>query len=178
VDTDRETCYNNAVLEKSVKQTILEEDADMSDEMKKLSEKQLDAVSGGTTANLVAAYDVLAGKYGEGQDRVNRLSAAGYNYNDVQSLVNALCKGYGPVANDVMNGKYGNGEDRRRRLTAAGFNYDAVQHLVNGLAKGYGPVAADVINGRYGNNQQRINALRAAGYDPYLVQDLVNAMLK
>ena len=108
MDTDRETCYNNAVLEKSVKQTILEEDADMSDEMKKLSEKQLDAVSGGTTANLVAAYDVLAGKYGEGQDRVNRLSAAGYNYNDVQSLVNALCKGYGPVAADVVNGRYGN----------------------------------------------------------------------
>ena len=136
MDTDRETCYNNAVLEKSVKQTILEEDADMSDEMKKLSEKQLDAVSGGTTANLVAAYDVLAGKYGEGQDRVNRLSAAGYNYNDVQSLVNALCKGYGPVATDVINGRYGNNAARRASLIRAGYDPDQVQNLVNNMVWG------------------------------------------
>lgn len=136
MDTDRETCYNNAVLEKSVKQTILEEDADMSDEMKKLSEKQLDAVSGGTTANLVAAYDVLAGKYGEGQDRVNRLSAAGYNYNDVQSLVNALCKGYGPVAADVVNGRYGNNAARRANLIRAGYDPDQVQNLVNNMVWG------------------------------------------
>lgn len=136
MDTDRETCYNNTVLEKSVKQTILEEDADMSDEMKKLSEKQLDAVSGGTTANLVAAYDVLAGKYGEGQDRVNRLSAAGYNYNDVQSLVNALCKGYGPVAADVVNGRYGNNAARRANLIRAGYDPDQVQNLVNNMVWG------------------------------------------
>ena len=136
MDTDREICYNNAVLEKSVKQTIHEEDADMSDEMKKLSEKQLDAVSGGTTANLVAAYDVLAGKYGEGQDRVNRLSAAGYNYNDVQSLVNALCKGYGPVAADVVNGRYGNNAARRANLIRAGYDPDQVQNLVNNMVWG------------------------------------------
>ena len=136
MDTDRETCYNNAVLEKSVKQTIHEEDADMSDEMKKISEKQLDAVSGGTTANLVAAYDVLAGKYGEGQDRVNRLSAAGYNYNDVQSLVNALCKGYGPVAADVVNGRYGNNAARRANLIRAGYDPDQVQNLVNNMVWG------------------------------------------
>lgn len=136
MDTDRETCYNNAVLEKSVKRTIHEEDTDMSDEMKKLSEKQLDAVSGGTTANLVAAYDVLAGKYGEGQDRVNRLSAAGYNYNDVQSLVNALCKGYGPVAADVVNGRYGNNAARRANLIRAGYDPDQVQNLVNNMVWG------------------------------------------
>ena len=136
MDTDRETCYNNAVLEKSVKQTIHEEITDMSDEMKKLSEKQLDAVSGGTTANLVAAYDVLAGKYGEGQDRVNRLSAAGYNYNDVQSLVNALCKGYGPVAADVVNGRYGNNAARRANLIRAGYDPDQVQNLVNNMVWG------------------------------------------
>ena len=136
MDTDRETCYNNAVLEKSVKRTIHEEDTDMSDEMKKLSEKQLDTVSGGVTANLVAAYDVLAGKYGEGQDRVNRLGAAGYNYNDVQSLVNALCKGYGPVAADVVNGRYGNNAARRANLIRAGYDPDQVQNLVNNMVWG------------------------------------------
>ena len=93
-------------------------------------------VSGGTTANLVAAYDVLAGKYGEGQDRVNRLSAAGYNYNDVQSLVNALCKGYGPVATDVINGRYGNNAARRASLIRAGYDPDQVQNLVNNMVWG------------------------------------------
>ena len=105
----------------------------MNNEMKKLSEQQLNAVSGGMTANLSAAYDVLAGKYGEGQDRVNRLTAAGYNYDDVQGLVNALCKGYGPVAADVINGKYGNDAVRRANLIRAGYNPDQVQNLVNNM---------------------------------------------
>ena len=107
----------------------------MSEEMKRLDERQLASVSGGVTANLAAAYDVLAGKYGEGQDRVNRLSAAGYNYNDVQSLVNALCKGYGPVATDVINGRYGNNQARIYALRAAGYDPALVQDLVNAMLK-------------------------------------------
>ncbi|MBQ6927386.1 MAG: hypothetical protein IJQ36_03640 [Oscillospiraceae bacterium] len=105
----------------------------MSGEMKRMDEEQLDAVAGGVTANLAAAYDVLAGKYGEGEERKRRLTAAGYNYNDVQSLVNALWKGYGPVANDVINGKYGNNEARRANLLRAGYDPDMVQNLVNNL---------------------------------------------
>lgn len=105
----------------------------MSEEMKRLKEEQLDAVSGGVTANLAAAYDVLAGKYGEGEERRKRLAAAGYEYNDVQNLVNALVKGYGPVANDVINGKYGNNEVRRANLLRAGYDPDMVQNLVNNL---------------------------------------------
>lgn len=37
------------------------------------------------------AKEVLAGKWGNGADRKNRLEAAGYNYSEVQSAVNALC---------------------------------------------------------------------------------------
>ena len=37
------------------------------------------------------AKEVLAGKWGNGTDRKNRLEAAGYNYSEVQSAVNALC---------------------------------------------------------------------------------------
>ena len=105
----------------------------MSEKRKSLDDQQLDAVSGGVTANLAAAYDVLAGKYGDGEERRKRLTAAGYNYNDVQSLVNALCKGYGTVANDVMNGKYGDGAARRNNLIRAGYNPDQVQNLVNNM---------------------------------------------
>lgn len=36
------------------------------------------------------AREVLAGKWGNGQDRKNRLTAAGYDYNAVQAKVNAL----------------------------------------------------------------------------------------
>ena len=107
----------------------------MSEEIKKteLTEEQLDAVSGGVTANLAAAYDVLAGKYGNGDDRMAKLTAAGFNYNEVQSLVNALWKGYGPVAADVMNGKYGNDAARRANLIRAGYDPDQVQNLVNNM---------------------------------------------
>lgn len=37
------------------------------------------------------AKEVIAGKWGNGSDRKNRLEAAGYNYSEVQSAVNALC---------------------------------------------------------------------------------------
>jgi len=36
------------------------------------------------------AREVIAGKWGNGQDRVNRLTAAGYDYNAVQAKVNSL----------------------------------------------------------------------------------------
>lgn len=38
------------------------------------------------------AKEVIAGKWGNGADRKNRLTAAGYNYSDVQKIVNELCK--------------------------------------------------------------------------------------
>ena len=34
------------------------------------------------------ADEVIAGKWGNGQDRINRLQAAGYNYQEVQAIVN------------------------------------------------------------------------------------------
>lgn len=38
------------------------------------------------------AREVIAGKWGNDEDRKNRLTAAGYNYYEVQNAVNALCK--------------------------------------------------------------------------------------
>ena len=37
------------------------------------------------------AKEVLAGKWGNGEDRKKRLAAAGYNYSDIQNAVNKLC---------------------------------------------------------------------------------------
>ena len=38
------------------------------------------------------AKEVLAGKWGNGADRKNRLTQAGYNYSEVQAIVNKLLK--------------------------------------------------------------------------------------
>ncbi len=38
------------------------------------------------------AREVIVGKWGNGDDRKNRLTSAGYNYAEVQNAVNALCK--------------------------------------------------------------------------------------
>lgn len=84
----------------------------------------------------VIAQEVIAGKWGNGQDRKNRLTAAGYDYDEVQNYVNKLLsapakKSIDEVAREVIAGKWGNGADRRNRLTAAGYDYDAVQNRVN-----------------------------------------------
>ncbi len=101
--------------------------------MQRMSDEALDAVSGGMTRNMAAAYDVLEGKYGNGEERRRRLEAAGYNYWEVQRLVNGLCKDYDKVAKDVINGKYGNGQYRINALTAAGYDAKLVQDIVNGI---------------------------------------------
>lgn len=84
----------------------------------------------------VIAQEVIEGKWGNGQDRKNRLTAAGYNYDEVQNYVNKLLsapakKSIDEVAREVIAGKWGNGAERKNRLTAAGYDYDAVQKRVN-----------------------------------------------
>lgn len=41
-------------------------------------------------SNLEVAKEVLEGKWSNGADRKKRLTEAGYNYEDVQGIVNAL----------------------------------------------------------------------------------------
>ena len=48
-------------------------------------------------SNYDIAKEVISGKWGNGEDRKQRLTAAGYDYNAVQSIVNSLIKdGYTP----------------------------------------------------------------------------------
>lgn len=85
------------------------------------------------------AREVISGKWGNGQERVNRLTSAGYNYSEVQARVNALLSGspskksIDEVAREVIQGKWGNGAERRSRLTQAGYDYNQVQKRVNEL---------------------------------------------
>lgn len=85
------------------------------------------------------ADEVIAGKWGTGNTRKQKLEAAGYDYDSVQAEVN---KKLGvststkkavtnQVVKDVINGKYGNGTARKTALEKAGYNYDEVQAAVN-----------------------------------------------
>jgi hypothetical protein len=89
-------------------------------------------------SNEQVADQVLAGAWGNGDDRRNRLVGAGYDFNAVQSIVNARLGQNTParasndtVANQVINGDWGNGDVRRQKLAAAGYDYGTIQALVN-----------------------------------------------
>ena len=73
----------------------------MNDEMKKLADEKLDGVAGGVKSNYDVAREVIDGRYGNGDERIRRLRAAGYDPYAVQSIVNQLLKdGYkDPYAN-------------------------------------------------------------------------------
>ena len=91
------------------------------------------------------AKEVIAGKWGSGADRKQKLQAAGYDYDEVQKAVNAQLAGNKPaqpaksidaVAKEVIAGKWGSGDTRKKKLTAAGYDYNAVQKRVNELLRG------------------------------------------
>lgn len=92
-----------------------------------------------TTAELV--QEVIDGKWGNGIDRKERLTAAGYDYSVIQKAVNeklsgtSSLKSVDEIAREVINGKWGNGADRKNRLTVAGYDYSAVQKRVNEILK-------------------------------------------
>ena len=83
------------------------------------------------------AKEVVAGKWGNGEERKMALTKAGYDYNTIQSLVNSLLKKSNEeIAKEVVAGKWGNGEERKMALTKAGYDYNTIQSLVNKLLKG------------------------------------------
>ena len=87
------------------------------------------------------AEEVIAGKWGSGTDRKNRLTSAGYDYSTVQAKVNQLVKdkinkkSVTEIAKEVIAGKWGNNPNRKENLKAAGYDYNEVQKKVNELLK-------------------------------------------
>ena len=112
------------------------------------------------------ADEVIAGAWGNGEDRKNRLTQAGYDYNAVQNAVNAKLskKSNEEIAREVIAGKWGNGDDRKQRLTSAGYNYTVIQAIVNKLmgankAVYYTVRSGDTLSGiasKYGTTWQKI----------------------
>ena len=83
------------------------------------------------------ADEVLAGKWDNGAERERLLTAAGYDYNAVQKMVNEKLykKTVDEIANEVIAGLWGNGAERKERLTNAGYDYSKVQERVNQIIK-------------------------------------------
>ena len=89
-------------------------------------------------SNAEIADEVIAGKWGNGAERKEKLTKAGYNYSEIQSIVNAKIgtpakKSVDEIAREVIKGDWGNGAERKQRLTAAGYDYAAIQRRVNEL---------------------------------------------
>ena len=139
------------------------------------------------------ADEVIEGKWGNGEDRKNRLTQAGYNYSEVQALVNQKLNGTSTSANkksidiiadEVIAGKWGNGNERKNNLENAGYSYQEVQNKVNeklGVTssnkKSNETIANEVIKGLWGNGQERKDRLTQAGYDYNAIQKIVNQKL-
>ncbi|MDK7308156.1 GH25 family lysozyme [Streptococcus oralis] len=84
------------------------------------------------------ANEVVQGLWGNGQERFNRLTDAGYDAEEVQDKVNSLLGGgntvdLNTIANEVVQGLWGNGQERFDNLTTAGYDAQAVQDRVNEL---------------------------------------------
>ena len=95
------------------------------------------SVSTGDKSNEEIAREVISGAWGNGEDRVNRLTNTGYNASEVQEVMNRLLNGnytsnnLDEIAQEVIQGKWGNGQDRVNRLTNTGYNYSEIQQKVN-----------------------------------------------
>lgn len=82
------------------------------------------------------AKEVLDNKWGVGQERIDRLKAAGYDPTAVQKRVNEMIlhkKSIDEIAREVIKGEWGNGAVRKSKLTKAGYDYEAVQKRVKEL---------------------------------------------
>lgn len=130
--------------------------------------------------------EVLSGQWGNGADRVNRLTNAGYDAAKVQEAVNShavkkpALKPLDVIAKEVIQGLWGTGSQRKQLLENYGYNFFQVQNRVNELLtpkKSIEQVAKEVINGVYGTGSDRVTALKKAGYDPAIVQERVNQLL-
>lgn len=99
-------------------------------------------------SNDTIAEEIINGLWGNGEDRIKNLENAGYNYEEIQKIVNQKCQqstlneentvndlDKEEIARKVIRGEYGNGNERKKRLEEEGYDYKEIQNLVNILIK-------------------------------------------
>ena len=95
-------------------------------------------------SNVEIALEVIRGLWGNGTERIRRLKDAGYNPEEIQTLINHGCKNFvkssaktnEEIAHEVIRGQWGNGSERIRRLRNAGYNPEEIRKLVNKIMLG------------------------------------------
>ena len=110
---------------------------DMNYQLKELGGKIGTTSSSNKKSNEEVASEVIKGLWGNGRDRKNRLTSAGYDYEAIQNIVNQKLskKSNEEIASEVIKGIWGNQPERQKRLEEAGYNYSVIQKIVNEMLK-------------------------------------------
>lgn len=117
------------------------------------------------------AQKVIEGEFGNGEERVKRLTGAGYDATEVQKEVNRIMVGEGGESNEDTNTETTKQNSDCRILCGIGesqlYRDDDIE-----------TIAAEVIQGDWGNGEERKERLEQAGYDYDAVQARVNELLE
>ena len=117
------------------------------------------------------AQKVIEGEFGNGEERVKRLTEAGYNATEVQEEVNRMLSEEGGESNEDTNTETTKQNSDCRILCGIG---ESQLYRDNDIET----IAAEVIQGDWGNGEERKERLEQAGYDYDVVQARVNEMLE
>lgn len=97
--------------------------------------------------NGIIAEQVCLGLWGNNPERREKLIAAGYNPDAIQTMVNKFMEIENPIENDYsvaeialqcIKGIWGNNPERKKKILEAGYDYDAVAEIVNNYYKNGG----------------------------------------
>lgn len=80
-------------------------------------------------SNEAIAKEVLAGKWGNGIERKSRLTAAGYDYNAIQKIVNDLCKNASQTTPEPVQYKVKSGDTLTGIARKYGTTVEAIMKL-------------------------------------------------
>lgn len=79
------------------------------------------------------AKEIVQGKWGNGEERIQRLKQAGYDPKNVQDEVNQLLRpiSFDQLVSEALAGKYGNGEERIKAIRSLGHDSVEIQEAIN-----------------------------------------------
>ena len=117
------------------------------------------------------AQKVIEGEFGNGEERVKRLTEAGYDATEVQEEVNRMMSEEGGESNEETNTETRKQNSDCRILCGIG---ESQLYRDNDIET----IAAEVIQGDWGNGEERKERLEQAGYDYDVVQARVNELMK
>ncbi len=117
------------------------------------------------------AQKVIEGEFGNGEERVKRLTEAGFDATEVQEEVNRMMLEEGGESNEDTKIETTKQNSDCRILCGIGesqlYRDDDIE-----------TIAVEVIQGDWGNGEERRERLEQAGYDYDTVQAIVNEMLE